>query len=200
MGLVNGSLTFFRLFYNEKVEYSLTDATELLKEYSFDRFYDSSKPLNYGFVPLGYPEVSDFESAELLFDNTFIFTVRIDEKKISKKFFDIKFEEMKNDFLKQNNKEYLSKSDKDFIKNALTNKMHSQAYPATTLVEVIWEMDNKEIFISSLTNKTFESVVHLFRAAFEVNLFRDSLMETVKRKISEPYKIDDLKNVAPTGF
>lgn len=200
MGLANGSLTFFRLFYNEKVEYSLAEITEFLKEYSFDRFHDSSKPLNYGFVPLGYPEVSDFGSAELLFDNTFIFSVRIDEKKISRKFFDIKFEEMKSDFLKQNNKEHLSKSDRDFIKNALTNKMHSQAYPTTSLVEVIWETDSKEVFISSLTNKTFESVVHLFRAAFEINLFRDSLMETVKRKIDDPHKVDDLINVSPTGF
>jgi len=200
MGLANGSLTFFRLYHNEKVDYSLTEVTDFLKEYSFNRLYDSSKPLNYGFVPLGYPEISDFESAELLFYNTYIFTVRIDEKKISKKFFDIKFEEMKSDFLKENNKEYLSKSDREFIKNALTNKMHSQAYPTTSLLEVIWETDRKEVFISSLTSKTFESVVHLFRAAFETNLFRDSLIETVQRKTDDPHKVDDLKNVSPTGF
>lgn len=200
MGLESGSLTFFRLFFSEDADYSVTDVIELLKEYSFERFYDSSKPLNYGFVPVGYPEVPDFESGDVLFDNTFIFAVRIDEKKFSRKFFEIKFEEMKADFLKQNQKEYLSKSDKEFIKNALTNKMHSETYPSTSLVEVVFETQNKEVFISSLTSKTFEAVVHLFRAAFNINLFRDSLLETVKKKVDDPSKVDDLKNVSPTDF
>lgn len=200
MGLYSGSLTFFRLFYDEDVTFSLNEIVEHLREYSFDRFYDSSRPINYGFVPLNYPEYTDFLSAEVLFDNDYVFSVRIDEKKLNKKYFDIKFQEMKKEFLEQNKKDFLSKSDKDFIKNALTNKMFAETLPTTSLVEIIWKTDKNQIFVSNIASKSFEAVVHLFRAAFEINLYRDSLFESAKRNLTEVYKIDELKNVTPANF
>ncbi len=200
MGLYSGSLTFFRLFYDENITYSLSEISENLLEYSFDRFYDSSRPVNYGFVPLNYPDYADFTSSEILFDNAYVFSVRIDEKKINKKYFDIKFQEMKKEFLEQNKKDFLSKSDKEFIKNALTNKMFAETLPNTSLVEIIWEMDERQVFVSNIASKSFEAVVHLFRVAFDLNLYRDSLIESARKNISEHYKIDDLKNVTPANF
>lgn len=197
MGLLKGSLTFFRLSYQKDLNISITEITEKLKEYSFENIYDELKPVNYGFVPFLYPVIESFDEAEVVFNEYITFTIRLDEKKVNSNFFNIELEKKKRELMLQSNKEKLSKSDIDFLKSNVTKSLLQSTTPSTTLIEVILDSNNNSIFISKLNSKIFDATAHLFKLAFDINIYRATFAEILKRNLDELSVLDNLLNSLP---
>lgn len=200
MGISSGSLTFFRLYFNETFNLRVTEIREKLGNCSFSNLFQDEKPLNYGFVPFEYPKYENFDSAEILFGENYLFCLRLDEKKVSKKYFDIEFIKFKNQFVAENNKQSLTKTDIEFLKNALSANLLKNSTPSTSLVEIILRTEQREIFISNLSTKIFSAVEHLFRIAFDVVLYKDSLMEILRRNIKNSAILDSIAKLTPYNF
>lgn len=200
MGLVSGSLTFFRLYFKENINFSAGEVAEILKEYSFERLYDDEKLVNYGFVPFNFPAVSSFDVAEVNFEGIDIFAVRMDEKKINKKYFDIEFENMKRKFQEENSKNFLTKMDKEFIKNALNTKLLKGTLPSTSLIEVILDQKQKCIYSSILSAKVMDILENLFRIAFDIAIYRENIVENVRKKTMDAKLVDSLMTLSPYNF
>lgn len=200
MGLSSGSLTFFRLRFDEKIDVSVTELYEALNEWSFESIHNEDNLINYGFVPFGYPESFSFESSDVLFDNQYLFGLRFDETRINRKYFDIALADKKRDFLVETKKDRLSKKDIEFLKNALTLSMSKKTLPNTSLVEMIFKPENGTILVSTLSTKIFDALEHLFKAAFDIVIYKDSLFESAKRECIDPMVIDDLTKATPSDF
>ncbi|MBZ4672382.1 MAG: hypothetical protein JG762_612 [Deferribacteraceae bacterium] len=200
MGLISGSLTFFRLHFQEALKLSNREIQSALEQYSFNNLFEEEKFVNYGFVPFDFPVQTDFLTAETDFDGLSVFGVRIDEKKVNKKYFDIEFERMKNAFMQENGKTYLTKTDKEFIKNALNTKLLKNSLPSTSIVEVILNQDEKCIYVSALNTKVMDILEHLFRLAFEIAVYRESMVENVRKKTGNAKLIDDMLKLTPYNF
>lgn len=199
MGLLSGSLTFFRLRFKENLNFSLEETRNALKSYEFDKLYEEDKFINYGFVPFAFPIETDFDLTDIYFGSYFVFSIRIDEKKINSKYFDIEFEKMKRNYLRENNKTALTKSDKDFIKNALNAKLLKKALPATQIVEVLLSFEKKTVFLSALNTRIMDTSEHLFRLAFDISVYRDNFLETL-RVAKESHLIDNVLKLTPYDF
>ena len=200
MGLNSGSLTFFRLKFDEKIRPSVSEVADLLQEWSFDKIYNDDNMINYGFVPLGYPENNNFASSEICFEQTYMFAMRFDEKRLNKKFFEIELAEKKKEFILQSGKNKLTKSDMDFIKNGLLLTMSKQTLPVTSILEIIFKPEKNVIYISGISNKIFDAVEHLFKGSFDIIVYRDSIVNTAKSVLQNPGDVDELINVSPTSF
>lgn len=200
MGLISGSLTFFRLHFQEAIKLSNQEIQLALDKYSFNNLFEEEKFVNYGFVPFDFPVQADFLTADTDFDGLTVFGVRIDEKKINKKYFDIEFERMKSAFLLENGKTYLTKTDKEFLKNALNKKLLKSSLPTTSIVEIILNQDEKCIFVSALNSKVMDILEHLFRLAFEIAIYRDSMIENIRKKTNNAKLIDDMLMLTPYNF
>jgi DNA recombination-dependent growth factor C len=200
MGLSSGALTFFRLRFDEKVKLSISEITNILQDWSFDEIYNDENLTNYGFVPLGFPEENDFNTSEIIYADNYIFAMRLDETKVNKKYFEIEFADKKKNFLKETGKNNLSKKDAEFIKNSLLLNMSKRTLPTTSLVEIIFKPEKNEIFVSSLSTKIFDALEHLFKAGFNISIYKDSLFETGKRTVNNPMFLDDLLKTTPTEF
>jgi len=198
MGIIKGSLTFFRLGYQNEFNLSITEIAEKLKEYSFENLYDEFRTVNYGFTPFLYPTAENFDETEIFFNEYMLFTVRIDEKKINSNFFNIELEKKKKELLSQSNKEKLTKSDIDFLKNSVTKTLLNSTTPSTTIVEVILDSNNNFVYINKLNSKIFDALSHLFRIAFDINLYRESFAEILKRNLRDLSILDNLLNSLPT--
>ncbi len=200
MGLNSGSLTFFRLRFEEKINPSVSEVSTLLEEWSFDKIYNEDNLTNYGFVPLGYPENINFTSSEICFEQIYIFAMRMDEKKLNKKFFEIELSEKKKEFMMQSGKNKLSKSDLEFIKNGLLLTMSKQTLPTTSILEIIFKPEQKVIYISGMSNKIFDAVEHLFKASFDIAIYRDNIIHTAKNVLNNLSATDELLKLTPTEF
>lgn len=199
MGIISGSLTFFRLRFNENLKFDDEEIRNALKTYEFDKLYEDEKFINYGFVPFTFPADSDFSISDIKFGSYFLFSIRIDEKKINKKYFDIEFEKMKRDYLKENNKTALTKSDRDFIKNALNAKLLKKALPASQIVEVLFSFEKKSIYLSALNTKVMDTSEHLFRLAFDISIYKDSFLKILR--VSGLSKLaDNVLKLTPYDF
>lgn len=200
MGLSSGSLTFFRLYFNETLNFGVTELRERLGNYSFSHLFEEEKQINYGFVPFEYPKYEDFDSSEVLFEENYIFCLRLDEKKISKKYFDIEFIKFKNQFMAENNKQNLTKTDMEFLKNALNSKLFKNSIPSTSLVEVIFKIEQRAVFVSNVSAKIFAALEHLFRLAFDIVLYRDSLVENLRKNSKDSALLDNIIKLTPYNF
>ncbi|KAA0258685.1 hypothetical protein FHQ18_05880 [Deferribacter autotrophicus] len=200
MGLLKGNLTFFKLKYEGNFPSLLTEVIDKLNNFSFDKIYDDLKYINYGFIPFDYPEFESFENAEITFGEYYIFSLRIDEKKVNNNFFLIEFEKAKKQLKHESGKEKLNKSDIEFLKSAVTKKILKDTPPATNLVEVIVDVNNSSIFVSKLNGKILDAITHLFKVAFDLNVYRETLIETIKSKIDDLTIVDDLINSLPTSI
>lgn len=200
MGLSSGSLTFFRLYFNETIKFSITELREILDRYSFSSLYEDEKPLNYGFVPFDYPKNEDFNSGEVLFGENYVFCLRLDEKKISRKYFDIEFVKLKNQFMAENNKQNLTKTDMEFLKNTLSNKLFKNTTPSTSLTEIIFKAEHKSLFVTNISTKIFSAFEHVFKLAFDIVLYKDSLIETVRKNSKDSALVDNIARLTPYNF
>lgn len=200
MGLQSGALTFFRLRFDEKISVSVSELSEALKEWSFDEIHNADNLMNYGFVPFGFPDHTNFEIAEVLFGSTYVFGLRFDETRINKKFFDIALADKKREFLVEAKKDRLSKSDIEFLKNSLTLSMAKKTLPMTNLLEIVFKPETGTVLVSGISTKLFDALEHLFKAAFDIVVYRDTLLETAKRVCIDPMVIDDLNKTTPSDF
>jgi hypothetical protein len=200
MGLETGTLTFFRLRFDEKIKLSISEITKILEEWTFDKIYNDDNLTNYGFVPLKYPEFNDFKIAEICFEQTYIFAMRMDEKKLNKQFFNIELSNKKKEFLIQSNKNNISKSDIEFIKNSLLLTMSKKTLPVTSIIEIIFKPEKNIILVSKISNKIFDALEHLFKAAFDIVIYRDSIINTAKSQQIVPEDIDALLKTNATQF
>jgi hypothetical protein len=200
MGLASGALTFFRLRFDEKIKISISEIQKILHDWSFESIYNNENLNNYGFVPLGYPENEVFESSEIIYNNKYVFSLRFDETKVNKKYFDIELADKKRNFKKETGKQQLTKKDIEFIKNTLLLNMSKRTLPTTTIVEIIFDIEENSLLVSSLSTKIFDALEHLFKAGFNINLYKDSLFETAKRVSGQALFVDDLTKTTPTEF
>jgi len=190
MGFLSGSMNLFRVYFNEPFVYNTLEMTDILDQYSFANMYSDEKTINYGFVPFEYPEKESFQNSSLLYGEHIIFAMRYDEKRINAKYFNLEFISMKKRFMEENRKEYLSKIDIEFLKNTLTNKLSKSAVPSSTIVEILFLPEKREIFLSNQNTKIFEALAHLFRSAFDISIYQETLIELSKRVLNNPSKLD----------
>jgi hypothetical protein len=190
MGFLSGSMNLFRVYFNEPFVYNTLEMTDILDQYSFANMYSDEKTINYGFVPFEYPEKESFQNSSLLYGEHIIFAMRYDEKRINAKYFNLEFISMKKRFMEENRKEYQSKIDIEFLKNTLTNKLSKSAVPSSTIVEILFLPEKREIFLSNQNTKIFEALAHLFRSAFDISIYQETLIELSKRVLNNPSKLD----------
>ncbi|MGA1847576.1 hypothetical protein [Deferribacter abyssi] len=200
MGILKGNLSFFKLKYEGSFPNLLTEVIDRLSNFSFDNIYDELKYINYGFVPFNYPEFESFESAEITFGEYFVFSIRIDEKKVNNNFFLIEFEKAKKQLKQESGKNKLNKSDIEFLKSSVTKKILKDTPPSTNIIEIIIDINHSSIFASKLNSKVLDTITHLFNAAFDLNVYRETLLETIKANIDDLTILDDLINTLPTSI
>jgi DNA recombination-dependent growth factor C len=198
MGILSGSMNLFRIYFNEEFNLNTLEMAEVLEQYSYDKLFDEFKPVNYGFVPFEYPEMDSFLDSSILYGDNILFSVRYDEKRINSKYYKTELITMKKKFLQENKKEFLSKMDVEFLKNTLTNRLVKSSIPNTSIIEILFVPEKKEIYVSNISSKIFESIVNLFRIAFDINIYQETLVELSKRLLHNPSKVDQLLTLNPS--
>ncbi|MCX8083841.1 MAG: hypothetical protein N3C60_02870 [Calditerrivibrio sp.] len=195
MGLISGSINLFRVYFNDPFRFNTLEISDILDQYSFDQLFSEEKTINYGFIPFEYPDRTSFAESSVIYGEHILFSMRYDEKRINAKFFNLELNLQKKRFMEENKKEFLSKTDIEFIKNSLNRKLAKLAIPNTTIIEILLDPDKKQIIVSNLSTKIFEALSHLMKSAFDINIYQETFVELAKKVLNDPAKIDRLLQI-----
>lgn len=173
MSLLAASATITRY----RVEGDLPEnAMELIRERlqhnRFPEIEDPAAEFMSGWTPFESHYDSDFAEQDVIYGTTIVFCLRIDKKsvpaKITKKH--IALETRKR--LLESGKEFLSKNEKKALKEDVVAQLLLRMPATPNLYDLIWHMEEKELWFFSGQKAANEELETLFSRSFGLRLMR----------------------------
>ena len=156
--------------------------------------------LTMGWTPFESPYDPDFERFSCIFGTYFLFSMRIDKKSIPAKLVQkqmaIEIEKRKE----TSGRDFVSKNEKSEIKEMILDVLLSKMPAIPSVYDVLWDYENKNLFLFSTQKAANELFETLFLKSFGLKAIRlfpytivekkSDIKETVKDRI---YTLSPLK-------
>jgi len=137
-----------------------------------------------GWTPIESPYNPDFEGFSFLFGTYFVFSLRIDKKSIPAKLVHkqmaIEIEKKKKD----TGRDMISKNEKSEIKEMVMDILMHKIPSIPNLYDVLWDYENKQLFLFSTQKAANELFETLFFKSFNhkpIRIFPYTLVEKLGR-------------------
>lgn len=177
--LLKGNVSF-TVFMPEKVPENIEKAREALAGNAFQKL----DPTDLRNESVGWVDAQlcfDSENfSSLLHDNFFVFALREDKYSFTAAQLRPYLEEAEFVFKRENNLEYIAAQQKKEIKEQVVRRMKSNSYPKTTITEVSWDMDSRQIYLFSQSSTTINKFTDIFEKSFEISINQVQLFDSVK--------------------
>ncbi len=171
MGLLSSSQAITR-YQVEKV--SDTDALEIIRKgltaNSMSTMPDEYSEMQIGWVPFENPYVIDFEGTDFQFGHLFVFSLRIDQKKIPGKLFKQQVAIKINEKLKETGREFLSRNEKSEIRELIQEDLLRKTPFTPNVSELAWDYDKGVLYFFAGQKAAKEHLETLFVKSFERKL------------------------------
>lgn len=169
------ALKRFRLLAHNK-NTSLLWIEEKIKKFFISPLQiDDTKEEAMGFCHpfTGEPNLNNIHS--LIYDNALLFGLRFDKKKIPATFLKLQLlnalESLGHGIEDENGRvKKVSKKIKDAVKDKLKEELLRATLPSIRIIEIMWNLDNNEIWLFSTSSSIKDEFEKLFFEAFELSL------------------------------
>jgi len=154
-----------------------------------------------GWTSTHQPFFPDFEGSSFVVGPYFIFSLRIDTKRVPSKTVQkyVAIETKKK--LVEGGREYLSREEKRMIKDHVTNMLYRRVPAVPGIYDIVWEHEAGSVWFFSNLKSANEAVETLFLKAFNLTLVRMFPYTSAfhDSDLSDSQK-DALSATAPTSF
>ena len=154
-----------------------------------------------GWTPIESPYNPDFQTFSFLFGTYFSFSLRIDKKsipaKLVQKHMAIQIEKKKS----ESGRDMISKNEKSEIKEMVMDILMHKIPSIPSLYDVLWDYENKQLFLFSTQKAANELFETLFLKSFNhkaIRIFPYTLVEKMGR--FSPDKKDRILALSPLTF
>jgi len=173
MGLLSASLSVARYRVEGETEESLLETVrEGLTKNAISEIEDEYAEIAVGWTPFESPFDPDFEKFSYTFGTYFLFSLRIDKKtipsKVLKKY--CALEAAKR--LAQTGRAYLSKDEKQSIKEHVTNLLNRRIPATPNVYDLLWNFEGGRLLFLSNLKAANEELETLFAKSFKLSLIR----------------------------
>ncbi|MES2615657.1 MAG: recombination-associated protein RdgC [Bdellovibrionota bacterium] len=177
MGLGSGSFALkrFRLLCHNKDTPVTWIAEKIQKFFISPLQLDDAKEESVGFCHpfTGEPNLNNIHS--LVYDNSLLFALRFDKKKIPATFLRLQLnnalESLGHGLEDENGRtKKVSKKIKDNLKDKLKEELLRVTLPSIRIIEIMWNFENNEIWLFSTSAAVTEAFEKIFFEAFELSL------------------------------
>jgi recombination associated protein RdgC len=173
MNLIFGSVSITRYKVQGKVQTPVIETvTKGLNENKILEIDETESEKAVGWTPLETPFQPDFKRSPVVYENYFIFSLRIDQKKISAK---VVNKHLAVEFarrLANNGRNYLSKTEKQLIKDDVLKGLIRKIPATPSIYDVIWNYEDSSLCFFSNLKAANEDLETLFFKSFHVSLSR----------------------------
>ena len=154
-----------------------------------------------GWTSTQQPFFPDFEGSSFVVGTYFVFSLRIDTKRVPSKTIQkyVAIETKKK--LMESDREYLAREEKKRIKDHVTNMLYRRIPAVPGIYDIIWNQEAGSVWFFSNMKSVNETVETLFLKAFNLTLIRmlPYTSALYDAEVSDTQK-DALAAVTPTNF
>ncbi len=202
MGAFKGSLSY-KLFYvqGELEDDWKTRYVERIQANSFTPLTpDDEDEVSEGWVPIDRPLDAEFDIYSVLFDHYINLGFRRDKYTIPKALLKAHVQEAQREYMRENDKEKLSKYERDDIKAVVKRELKEQQLPRMKIIDVSWNIRDGRVRFWSQANKRCETFQGYFEDTFGLKIVPASPFTNAMTLGLGDDKIERLKDVEPANF
>jgi len=202
MGLLSSSVSITRYKVKGYLEKPVIETVAAaLKQNSISEIDDHASEITTGWTSFNNPYQPNFEGSSFVFGTYLVFSLRIDKKsipsKIIQKYCTIEMAKK----LEATGRRYLSKSEKETIKDHVINVL-SLRIPATpNIYDVLWNYEGASLWFFSNLKAANQELESLFSKSLKLTLIRLFPYTTAQltAELSDS-ELDVLAKLTPTKF
>lgn len=202
MGLLSSSVSITRYKVKGYLEKPVIETVAAaLKQNSISEIDDHASEITTGWTSFNNPYQPNFEGSSFVFGTYLVFSLRIDKKsipsKIIQKYCTIEMAKK----LEATGRRYLSKSEKETIKDHVINVL-SLRIPATpNIYDVLWNYEGASLWFFSNLKAANQELESLFSKSLNLTLIRLFPYTTAQltAELSDS-ELDVLAKLTPTKF
>ena len=202
MGIFSSSVSVTRYKVEGKLESPVLETVANgLKKNAIAEIDDNISEKAVGWTSFHKPYHPDFYGSSFVYGNHLVFSLRIDKKSIPAKVLKKHLMIESDRLLAKTGREFLSRSEKQLLKNQITDRL-SLRIPATpNLYDVIWSYEESSLWFFSNLKAANEDLETLFRHSFDLTLIRLFPYTTADLILDlTDTERDILGNLSPTVF
>jgi recombination associated protein RdgC len=171
MGLLKGTLTFSRYRLQESLPGNFQDfIRRQIKRFAFQELSLGREEKSSGWTSLQNLLDTQFEYANYSLGDYLAFSFRLDRKKVPPSLIKIKYLEAEKKALTAKAKKFLSKGEKEELKERIHLELLSKAFPVPSFFDVCWSLSEGWVIFGSLSPKVAEEFEKLFKKCFNLTL------------------------------
>jgi len=173
MSLLSSTVSVSRYLVEDKIEGPLIETiTQGLKKNTITDIDNEDMDKSVGWTTFNEPFKPDFEGSSFIIDNYFVFSLRIDRKKVPAKIIQKHYLLAIAKRLASSGKQYLSRSEKAEIKEDVIQRL-TRTIPATPNVyDLLWNYEASSLIFFSNQKAANEELETLFNKSFELHIIR----------------------------
>jgi recombination associated protein RdgC len=173
VGILSASVSITRYTVEGDLKGPVVDSVlEGLKKNTIMEIDQEVLEMTAGWTSTKRPYFPDFEGSSFVVGPYFIFSLRIDSKRVPSKVIQkyVAIEIKKK--LSESGRQYLSREEKRMMKDNVTNMLYRR-YPAVpNIIDLIWEYEARKVLFFSNQKSANETVETLFLKSFSMTLVR----------------------------
>ena len=171
MGLLKGTLTFSRYRLQEPLPGNFNDLLHRqLKRFAFRELPLAGEEKSSGWTSLENILDTQFEYANYSVGDYLAFAFRLDRKSVPPALMKIRYLEAEKKTLAAKTKKFLSKGEKEEIKERIHLELLSKTFPVPSFFDVCWSLSQNWVIFGSLSPKVTEEFEKLFKKSFNLTL------------------------------
>ena len=171
MGLLKGTFTFSRYRPQDPLPKNFHDFIgREIKHYAFRELSTGGQQKSSGWTSLENILDTQFEYANYSVGDYLAFSFRLDRKSVPPSLMKIRYLEAEKKALSAKAKKFLSKGEKEEIKERVHLDLLSRTYPVPSFFDVCWALSQNWLIFGSLSPKVTEEFEQLFKKSFNLTL------------------------------
>ncbi len=202
MGLLSSSVSITQYRVEGKLKDPVMQTVRAaLKKYTIDEIDNETSEQVTGWTPFENPFAPDFDTADIIIDTTFVFSLRIDKKsipgKVVKKHFNLEMARR----LAESNRDFLARAEKKLIKEQVINVLSTRIPATPNVYDLTWDYEAGRLWFFTNLKAANEALESLFTQSFKLSLIRIFPYTAAEKNqgLTGPEK-DYLNQLKPTLF
>lgn len=202
MGLFSGSFTFrkFRVMDDIPREFQ-QELAQSLARYAFREINPQTNPeYSIGWVPPFDPLDGNLAVEKVVLGKYILLGIRRDKKSISAPMLKAQITEALRAKRRERNGRKLSKEETNEIRDEVKDKLLRSVSPVTTFLEMAWNFETGEVYLSSQAAKAATEFAELFEETFKLTLEDMNLVARTEDYIARKGLGLELVDLEPSNF
>lgn len=202
MGLINGALSYRKFIVTDDLPGNFKDLlNERLPRHAFRDINPKTNPeFSIGWINAINPLDTRLNIEKTLYGKYLILGVRRDKKSLAAALLKAQVSEALRSKAREVRSRKLSREELTGVREAVKATMLAAVSPTTTLTEMVWDCEKREVYYSGTSTKAVDDFVDLFTETFDLNLEQSTLVQRAESFILQHDLRVEMVDLEPSHF